>query len=62
MGKLPDKQLLTVQEVAEAAGCAPTWVRRLLLEGIEIKGEKVGHAWIILRVDAAKWLAKRKGG
>ena len=61
MGKLPDKQLLTVTEVAEAAGCAPTWVRRLLLEGKEIKGEKVGHSWVILRVDAEKWLSKRGG-
>ena len=61
MGKLPDKELLTTAEVAEAAGCAPTWVRRLLLEGKELKGEKLGWAWMIRRADAEKWLEKRKG-
>ena len=59
MGKLPDKELLTTAEVAEAAGCAPTWVRRLLLEGKELRGEKVGHAWVVRRPDAEKWIAKR---
>ena len=57
--QLPDKAMLTAAEVAEAAGVSVVWVRRLLTEGKEIKGHKVGRDWVVTRRAAQKWLSER---
>ena len=57
--QVSDKAMLTAAEVAEAADVSVVWVRRLLAEGKEIKGEKVGRDWVITRRAALEWLTKR---
>jgi len=57
--RLPDKAMLTAADVAKAAGVSVVWVRRLLTEGKELKGEKVGRDWVITRRAALDFLSRR---
>jgi excisionase family DNA binding protein len=53
-----DKELWTVQELAQKAGVTDGYIRRLLIDG-ELKGEKFGTQWMIRRREVERFLRER---
>ncbi len=47
-------------QLADAAGVSRQYVVRLLNEGKELKGHKVGNYWIVRDHDAKAWLENRR--
>ena len=46
-------------EVAEAFGLSEAYIRREVASG-QLKGHKVGRAWLILRVDVEAWIRREE--
>ena len=54
----------SVREAAEIAGCSEQYVRVLLASTDPVKrlrGEKVGHAWLVLREDVQRFVRIGRG-
>jgi excisionase family DNA binding protein len=50
----------TVPEAATAAGVTPAYVRRLLARK-QLRGQKMGHVWLVLREDVAQFVRIGRG-
>ena len=49
----------SVKQLGERAGVTGGYIRRLLIEGEEIQGKKLGYTWYIPDEEAARWLKER---
>jgi excisionase family DNA binding protein len=54
----------SVREAAQIAGCSEQYVRMLLASSDPVKrlrGDKVGHAWLVLREDVERFVRIGRG-
>jgi len=51
---------MSVTEAAQAAGISTAYVRLLLARG-QLRGEKVGHSWLVLREDVGRFVRIGRG-
>jgi len=51
---------MSVSEAAKAASISTAYVRLLLARG-QLRGEKVGHSWLVLREDVARFVRIGRG-
>ena len=49
----------TTNDLANAAGVDPARIRQLLIEGAELRGEKLGRDWLVTSAEAKRWLESR---
>lgn len=49
----------TTQDLAEAAGVSTAHIRRLLIDGRELRGYKLGRDWRVKDSEARRWLRER---
>jgi excisionase family DNA binding protein len=49
----------TTQDLAEAAGVSTAHIRRLLIDGRELRGYKLGRDWRVRGSEARRWLSER---
>jgi len=52
-------KLWTTKQLADAAGVDPSYVRRLIEQGV-IKANKLANTWFIQDPEARRWLDERK--
>ena len=57
---MSDKPYWSTAQLAQEAGVTGRYVRQEIKTG-RLKGEKLGHDWLILAEDARVWLAKKSG-
>ena len=57
---MTELDLMTTQQIAEAAGVGDASVRRALLRG-RLKGYKLGGRWVVERAEAERWIALPHG-
>jgi len=58
---MPDlKEFITTEEASQLLDFHVVHVRRMLREG-DLKGEKVGHTWLVLRKSVDDYLKKTEG-
>jgi DNA binding domain, excisionase family len=58
-GVSDDKLVFTTQEVASIVGVSDAYIRQVLATGA-LRGEKLGHAWIIYRHDLETFITERE--
>ena len=54
------KDLFSTADIARLTGLSQDYIGDLLQEGIKIKGEKLGRAWIVRRVEVERFLRERE--
>jgi DNA binding domain, excisionase family len=58
-GVAADKLMFTVKEVADIVGVSGAYIRRCLATG-DLRGEKLGYAWVIYRHDLETFITDRE--
>ena len=54
------KDLFSTADIARLTGLSQDYIGDLLQEGIKIRGEKLGRAWIVRRSEVERFLRERE--